>query len=61
LNLHAGSAYTLTGAAHRLRHYVDACYLPPVLSQANRPVPGTASKIEHTSVGWLPAALFPVQ
>jgi len=59
--LHAGFACSFAGGAHRLRHDVDAGYLPPALGQANRPEPGAASEIERAPVGLFSTALHPVK
>ena len=57
-NVHTRSVCAFAGHAHRLRHDVDAGYLPPALSQVNRPVPGAASEIERAPMGRLSAALL---
>ena len=46
---------------NKLRHDVDAGYLPPALSQLNRPVPGAASEIERAPVGWFAPALLSIK
>jgi hypothetical protein len=54
-------ACAFSGEANRLRHDIDAGYLPPALSQANGPEAPAASKIERAPQGRFSTALFSVQ
>jgi hypothetical protein len=60
-NLHAGVACAFAGGAHRLRHDVDAGYIPPALSQANRPESGAAAEIKRRPIRRFSTALFSVK